>query len=305
MRISETEPQRNDAKLLQVLDFRGQIRKWDVRHRFVQIYDGIVKEVDFCGIDSVVFLLTAFKCVVLTVRDDDSALRSRRGRRRGSRSRRRRRRRGRCGRRRWFVILDHLAGNLGGFVRREIVDNHGSLGIEVTTSGRCERLTTCLRFAVITAARIWAATWITTSVVATATRVAVSVVVARVVVICGRFVESWTDGGPGAFVGSFRVVTLIGRRLAETDGRSRIRIVELSLPFAQNEALSGLKAAGKCAFLILRENGGGFFIVITSSFAKKNPVDFDDELKIGDVWYDNMTKITIKVQLFWRLPYEM
>ena len=46
----------------------------------------------------------------------------------------------------------------------------------------------------------------------------------------------------------------------------------------------------------------------TSSFAKKKkkkPVDFDDELKIGDVWYDNMTKITIKVQLFWRLPYEM
>ena len=38
---------------------------------------------------------------------------------------------------------------------------------------------------------------------------------------------------------------------------------------------------------------------------QKKPVDFDDELKIGDVWYDNMTKITIKVQLFWRLPYEM
>ena len=31
----------------------------------------------------------------------------------------------------------------------------------------------------------------------------------------------------------------------------------------------------------------------TSSFTKKKPVDFDDELKIGDVWYDNMTKITI------------
>ena len=31
---------------------------------------------------------------------------------------------------------------------------------------------------------------------------------------------------------------------------------------------------------------------------KKKPVDFDDELKIGDVRYDNMTKITIKVQLF-------
>ena len=37
---------------------------------------------------------------------------------------------------------------------------------------------------------------------------------------------------------------------------------------------------------------------------KKKPVDFDDELKIRDVRYDNITKITIKVQLFWRLPYE-
>ena len=33
-------------------------------------------------------------------------------------------------------------------------------------------------------------------------------------------------------------------------------------------------------------------------FQKKYPVDFDDELKIGDVRYDDMTKITIKVQLF-------
>ena len=31
---------------------------------------------------------------------------------------------------------------------------------------------------------------------------------------------------------------------------------------------------------------------------KKKPVDFDDELKIGDVRYDNLTKITIKGQLF-------
>ena len=38
---------------------------------------------------------------------------------------------------------------------------------------------------------------------------------------------------------------------------------------------------------------------------KKKPVDFDDELRIGDVRYDNMTQITIKVQLFWRLPYKM
>ena len=39
---------------------------------------------------------------------------------------------------------------------------------------------------------------------------------------------------------------------------------------------------------------------------KKNiRFDFDDEFKIGDVRYDNITKITIKVQLFWRLSYEM
>ena len=31
---------------------------------------------------------------------------------------------------------------------------------------------------------------------------------------------------------------------------------------------------------------------------KKKPVDFDDELKIGDVRYDNLTKIIMKVQLF-------
>ena len=31
---------------------------------------------------------------------------------------------------------------------------------------------------------------------------------------------------------------------------------------------------------------------------KKKPVDFDGELKTGDVRYDNLTKITIKVQLF-------
>ena len=33
-------------------------------------------------------------------------------------------------------------------------------------------------------------------------------------------------------------------------------------------------------------------------YKKKYPVDFDDELKIGDVRYDNITKIIIKVQLF-------
>ena len=41
-----------------------------------------------------------------------------------------------------------------------------------------------------------------------------------------------------------------------------------------------------------------FVKITTSSVAKKKPVDFDDELKIGDVRYDNMTKITIKQQTF-------
>ena len=44
----------------------------------------------------------------------------------------------------------------------------------------------------------------------------------------------------------------------------------------------------------------------TSSFAiKKSRFDFADELKVGYVRYEHLTQITIKVQLFWRLPYEM
>ena len=38
---------------------------------------------------------------------------------------------------------------------------------------------------------------------------------------------------------------------------------------------------------------------------KKSLFDFADELKVGDVRYKHLTQITIKVQLFWRLPYEM
>ena len=45
--------------------------------------------------------------------------------------------------------------------------------------------------------------------------------------------------------------------------------------------------------------------LLLTPLQKKYPVDFDDELKIGDVRYDNTTQIPIKVQLFWRLPYEM
>ena len=39
-------------------------------------------------------------------------------------------------------------------------------------------------------------------------------------------------------------------------------------------------------------------VLLLPRLQKKKPVDFDDELKIGDIRYDNITKITIKVQLF-------
>ena len=38
---------------------------------------------------------------------------------------------------------------------------------------------------------------------------------------------------------------------------------------------------------------------------KKIRVDFADELKVGDVRCKHLTQITIKVQLFWRLAYEV
>ena len=40
------------------------------------------------------------------------------------------------------------------------------------------------------------------------------------------------------------------------------------------------------------------FCVLLTPLQKNIRFDFDDELKIGDVRYDNMTKKTIKVQLF-------
>ena len=46
-------------------------------------------------------------------------------------------------------------------------------------------------------------------------------------------------------------------------------------------------------------------LITTSSFAIKSRFDFADELKVGDVRYKHLTQITIKVQLFWRLAYEM
>ena len=59
----------------------------------------------------------------------------------------------------------------------------------------------------------------------------------------------------------------------------------------------------KLQYLSFKEAEKSDFLV-TYSFTKKYLVDFDDELKIGDVRYNNMTKITLKVQLFWRLPYK-
>ena len=51
------------------------------------------------------------------------------------------------------------------------------------------------------------------------------------------------------------------------------------------------------------ENSGvtKYFLVCN----KKSQFDFADELKVGDVRYKHLTQITITVQLFWRLPYEM
>ena len=65
--------------------------------------------------------------------------------------------------------------------------------------------------------------------------------------------------------------------------------------FSRTKLLQYFPCKKKCNVSIKK-----YFLV-----CKKKPVDFDDELKIGDVRYDNMTKITIKVQLFWRLPCEM
>ena len=48
----------------------------------------------------------------------------------------------------------------------------------------------------------------------------------------------------------------------------------------------------------------GKFTYILPRRQKDYPVDFDDELRIGDVRYKHLTQITITVQLFWRLPYE-
>ena len=38
---------------------------------------------------------------------------------------------------------------------------------------------------------------------------------------------------------------------------------------------------------------------------KKSRFDFADEFKVGAVRYKHLAQITIKVQLFSRLPYEM
>ena len=53
--------------------------------------------------------------------------------------------------------------------------------------------------------------------------------------------------------------------------------------------------------------GNSFFFLVFIYHPRqiKYPVNFDGELKIGDVRYDKMIQITIKVQLFWRLLYEM
>ena len=60
----------------------------------------------------------------------------------------------------------------------------------------------------------------------------------------------------------------------------------------------------------LQNQNHHFFWKLTRTFLqkkkKKKPVDFDGELKIGNVRYNNLTYvINSKVQLFGRLQYEM
>ena len=47
------------------------------------------------------------------------------------------------------------------------------------------------------------------------------------------------------------------------------------------------------------------FSIYLLLYNKNIRFDFDYKLKTGDVRYKHLTKITIKVQLFWCLPYEM
>ena len=74
----------------------------------------------------------------------------------------------------------------------------------------------------------------------------------------------------------------------------------------QEESLGVLNCKENEPFGILNYIYKAVVLHSTSSFAiKKSRFDFADELKVGDVRYKHLTSITIKVQLFWRLSYEM
>ena len=61
-----------------------------------------------------------------------------------------------------------------------------------------------------------------------------------------------------------------------------------------------------CLCVVVKLSYSANRLFTTSSFAiKKSRFDFADELKVGYVRYKHLTQITIKVQLFWRLAYEM
>ena len=66
----------------------------------------------------------------------------------------------------------------------------------------------------------------------------------------------------------------------------------------QNQVFASLSKNQECGRPSLNKR---YFLLL---YNKNIQFDFDDELKVRDVRYDNMTKITIKVQLFWRLPHE-
>ena len=73
--------------------------------------------------------------------------------------------------------------------------------------------------------------------------------------------------------------------------------------FVHNWLLFGTKSINMCSIQksLLIVSFLKYFLLCN----KKSRFDFADELKVGYVRYKHLTQITIKVQLFWRLSYEM
>ena len=62
----------------------------------------------------------------------------------------------------------------------------------------------------------------------------------------------------------------------------------------KKKGLRNVHTSGSSKIIYIANCDMNYFLI----YNKNIRFDFDDDLKIGDVRYDNMTKITIKVQLF-------